>query len=264
MIDLSITRDPKWIKAREKLWKPISKYLKDGLRNDELEKVHKYFMMGDRKELDSFGVDADAAAFCWFPIQNPEAWDYLFQNVIKDQKYFEYFFYFSFEDLTHRALSAEQQLVMWDYFAGNVFQPVVTSRVPVGKKGELVNFNVDKGRITASFYCFIHDWASSKKDHSNYKMIHRINYLITLLPYMSDQEFEVKDNFGNLVSQAAFCLREIFIRVCFPHYKIKKKLDGEKLVIFETFILSLKEKLDSAEMPVAMRKLWEEIKADKL
>jgi hypothetical protein len=39
VIDLTIIKDPDWIKKREELWKPISKMLSEDLRKKDLEKV---------------------------------------------------------------------------------------------------------------------------------------------------------------------------------------------------------------------------------
>ncbi len=106
MIDLSITKDPKWIKAREKLWKPIGKSLSEDLREEDLEKVRNYFMTGTLRSGEQM---SDGAKISWFPIQTPEAWDYLFQHVVKNEQEFIDRFYFSFCDLSNRALNAEQE-----------------------------------------------------------------------------------------------------------------------------------------------------------
>lgn len=71
MIDLSITKDPKWIKAREKLWKPIGKRIAEDLRKDELEGVHHYFMTGQELPGHPMG---DGASISWFPILCNRQW----------------------------------------------------------------------------------------------------------------------------------------------------------------------------------------------
>jgi len=95
VIDLSITQDAKWIKAREKLWKPIAKSMREDLRQDEIDKIHNYFMTGTVRvgeELSDVDLKflTDGAAFCWHPIQTPESWDYLFQHVVKDEQQYAY------------------------------------------------------------------------------------------------------------------------------------------------------------------------------
>ena len=257
MIDLSITKDPDWIKHRENLWKVIAKDLKEGLRKKDLEKVHHYFMTGSLRDGETL---TDAAAFGWFPIQTPDAWDYLFQYVIKDKKYYEYFFYFSFADLSHRALNLDEELAMWDYFAGNAFQPIVTSRVPVGMEGNHVSFEVDKGEVAAVFWCFVDDWANGKKLNNNYKMNSRINYLLTMLNHINDEECLQKDNNGNPASRAVYAIRGIFRSVCCPQFGVKQELDADSLRIRQEFFSGFRLKLDETPMPSAMKQLWEETK----
>lgn len=136
MFDLSITKDPVWIKKREEQWKIVSKSLGENLRKKQLEVIHHYFLTGEIKEGES--ISSDGAKFSWFPIQTPESWDYLFEYVIKDPQEFEDKFYFQFEDLSERALTFDEELAMWDYFCGDRFNPIITSRIPIGKEKKLL------------------------------------------------------------------------------------------------------------------------------
>lgn len=257
MIDLSITKDPDWIKKREEIWKPISKMLGEDLRKKDLEKVHHYFMTGSLREGETL---TDAAAFGWFPIQTPAAWDYLFQHVIKDKKYYEYFFYFSFENLSHRALSQEEELAMWDYFAGEKFKPVVTSKVPVGEAKEFVSLDVDKDNVASKFGLFFKNWAGGFNASNEPKHVRRINYWIEMLEAIGNEIFIEKDSHGDPSSDLGYALALAFKRVCRPEYATHAPLSEESISIRKRFFAELRDKLDNLEMPPEMKAIWESTK----
>ena len=257
MIDLSITKDPDWIKKREEIWKPISKMLGEDLRKKDLEKVHHYFMTGSLREGEAL---TDAAAFGWFPIQTPAAWDYLFQHVIKDKKYYEYFFYFSFENLSHRALSQEEELAMWDYFAGEKFKPVVTSKVPVGEAKEFVSLDVDKDNVASKFGLFFKNWAGGFNASNEPKHVRRINYWIEMLETIGNEIFIEKDRHGDPLSDSGFAIALAFKRVCRPEYATQAPLSEESISIRKQFFAELRDKLDNLEMPSEMKTIWESTK----
>lgn len=257
MIDLSITKDPDWIKQREELWKPISSMLGENLREKDLEKVHNYFMTGSLRGGETL---TDAAAFGWFPIQTPTAWDYLLQYVIKDKKYYEHFFYFSFEDLSHRALNPEEELAMWDYFAGEKFNPVVTSRVPVGEKKEFVSLTVDKRNINSKFGLFFKNWASGYNLTNEPKHIRRINYWLDMLGTIGDDVFLEKNSDGEPTSKLGFSVSLAFERVCRPEYATHVSLSPESIDIRRRFFAELRGKLDDLDMPPEMKAIWESTK----
>lgn len=260
MIDLSITKDPDWIKHREKLWETVAKDLKEGLRKDNLEKVHRYFLTGDHSQLASFGIDAEAGNFTWFPIQTPAAWDYLFQYVIQDKKYYEHFFYLSFENLSVRALSTEEELAMWDYFAGEKFNPVVTSRVPVGEKKEFVSLTIDKRNINSKFGLFFKNWASGYNLTNEPKHIRRINYWLDMLGTIGDDVFLEKNSDGEPTSKLGFSVSLAFERVCRPEYATHVSLSPESIDVRRRFFAELRGKLDDLDMPPEMKAIWESTK----
>lgn len=257
MIDLSITKDPDWIKKREEIWKPISKMLGEDLRKKDLEKVHHYFMTGSLKEGEAL---TDAAVFGWFPIQTPAAWDYLFQHVIKDKKYYEYFFYFSFENLSHRALSQEEELAMWDYFAGEKFKPVVTSKVPVGEAKEFVSLDVDKDNVASKFGLFFKNWAGGFNASNEPKHVRRINYWIEMLETVANEVFVEKGSDGDPSSKLGFSISLAFQRICRPEYATQAPLSEASISIRKRFFAELRDKLDNLEMPPEMKAIWESTK----
>ena len=256
MFDLSITKDPEWVKKREEQWKVVSQSLKENLRKKQLEVIHHYFLTGEIKEGES--IKSEGAKFDWFPIQTPESWDYLFQYVIKTPQEFEDRFYFQFEDLSGRGLTFEEELSMWDYFAGSEFKPVITSRVPVGNDNKIVSFEVVIEKVLAKFNLRIRFLISGKeKIPKKWKI--NINYLLTLLKEFKDEScFSIKDNDGDFLSQSAYLVGAIFNRVCNPKYDIA---DIEKINKCREFIGFLFDNFDNLDMPPAMKNLWEETKA---
>jgi hypothetical protein len=267
VIDLSITKDPKWIKTREKLWKPIGKSMKENLRQDEIDKIHNYFMTGTVRvgeELSDADLKflTDGAAFCWHPIQTPESWNYLFQHVVKDEQQYAYWFYFSFGDLTHRALSAEQQLAMWDYFAGDVFQPEVTSRVPVGKKGEKVSFKVDKALVASHICRFFYGWATGLYKGESPKHVHRINYYFSLLNTLTNEDFFEKAYDGFPVVKVGRYVFQAFLDICNPQYS--KKFTDQQIETRNQFFEFLYNHFENMEMPSEMRAVWEKAKKGEI
>ncbi|MBK8186750.1 MAG: hypothetical protein IPK77_05585 [Cellvibrio sp.] len=261
MIDLSITKDPKWIKAREKLWKPIGKHLSEDLRKEDLDKIHNYFMTGELRNGEKI---ADGAAFCWHPIQTPESWDYLFQYVVKDEQQYAYWFYFSFCDLSNRALNAEQELAMWDYFAGDVFQPEVTSRVPVGQKGEKVSFRVDKSTVASHIGRFFNQWATGVYKHKSPKpkYVDRINYYLSMLATLTNEDFLEKGFDGYPASEVGGCVTLAFVRVLWPKYS--EKFTEEELAERKQFFEFLRNYFENMDMPSEMRVMWEKVKKGEI
>lgn len=256
MLDLSITKDLAWIKKREEQWKIVSPSLSENLRKKQLEVIQHYFLTGEIKAGEN--ISSEGAKFDWFPIQTPEAWDYLFEHVIKKPQEFEDRFYFQFGDLSNRALTFEEELAMWDYFAGDTFEPIVTSRVPVGSEKKIVSLEVDITKILSKFNLHLR-FVISGQEEIQEKWIIKIDYLLSLLKEFKDEScFHVKDSEGELVSYAAYCVGAIFKRVCNPKFDIKEEVKLEKVKEFISFLFDKFEKMD---MPPAMRNLWEETKA---
>lgn len=257
MIDLSVTKDPDWIKKREEMWVPISKMLSEDLRKNELDKVHHYFMTGTLRPGEAM---SDGAKFSWFPIQAPDAWDYLFQYVIKDPKEFQHRFYFSFEDISHRALNPDEELAMWDYFAGEKFSPVVTSRVPVGEAKEFVSLEIDKRNVNSKFGLFFKNWAGGFVVSNEPKHIHRIHYWLDMLETVANEVFVEKGSDGDPSSKLGFSISLAFQRVCRPEYATQAPLSEESISIRKQFFAELRDKLDNLEMPSEMKTIWESTK----
>lgn len=256
MIDLSITKDPEWIKSREVVWSSLEEDFKEGLRKKELQELKTYFFSGVFPGQRDF---ADRAYFKWFPLQTPEGWDYVFEYLVKHEKVFEDSFYAALGDLTGSGLFPEQELAMWDYFAGEEFQPIVTSRVPVGKSANKVSLNVDIGNIAAEFKLFMDRWNSgSCEDEPKWKK--RINYFISFVTSLPDTSFIRRED-GKPSTREGRCIKMVFNAVCNPAYGDgDHMLDGEKLEARKNFTNYLFGVFDYMDMPPNMKSVWEEAK----
>jgi hypothetical protein len=257
MIDLSITQNPDWIKKREELWKPIEASYKEHLRKNEIEPIHHYFMTGTLRPGDNLSEEIQ---FDWFPIQNTEAWDYLYQNAVKNTKTYEKQFYFQFDDLSKRALNHEQELEMWDYFSGDTFKPVVISRVAIGNVGSPFHLVVDKANVIAKFSMNIKGIGDNKKAYTP-KWMERISYFLTLLPTLDDEHFQRKTKFSDFNSREGELIKYIFRFLFKPKFSLDLlDVDSEWIEKRIGYLEELKLKLELVEMQPAMRELWEETK----
>ena len=258
MIDLSITKDPEWIKSREIVWNYLEEDFKEGLRKKELQELKTYFFTGVFPGQRDF---ADRAYFKWFPLQTPEGWGYVFEHLVKQEKVFEDSFYAALGDLTGSGLSSEQELAMWDYFAGEEFQPIVTSRVPIGKAANKISLNVDIGNIAAEFKLFMDRWNSGSCDDEP-KWKRRINYFISFVKSLPDASFIRRED-GKPSMREGRCIKMVFNAVCNPAYGDDDHvLDGEKLEIRKNFTNYLFGVFDYMDMPSNMKSVWEEAKKD--
>lgn len=256
MFDLSITKDPEWIKQREALWKPIEENYKQHLRKKDIEPIRHYFMTGT---LYPGHTLSEGAQFDWFPIQNTEAWNYLFQNVIQDPLVYEKHFYFQFEDLSNRALTHEQELEMWNYFVGDVFNPTVVSKVPIGKPGGLYSFSVDKANILATFKLCLSGLKGDQISKSA-KWIKNINYFITLFPQIADENFERKTKYSDFNTRLGNITKYLFIFFMKPKFEVDLKDDATWLENRLKYLDEIRVRLETVEMQPAMRQLWEDTK----
>lgn len=194
MIDLSFTKDPEWMAARETSWLIVEEELKRGLRKKGLSLLKSYYMTGALPE----EVDYSAITiFGYFPLQTPEGWDYIFEALITASNGFECVFLDNFRGLSDAVYFSGSEIELWDYFLGPVFEPTITSRVPVGKAGEKVTLQLDPldmfCRIIPGIFGFLERGGSG--DHP--KWIQRVDYFWSLWPYITDVCFSDSDKERN-------------------------------------------------------------------
>ncbi len=260
MIDLSVMRDPVWIEHRKALWQEQEVEFKQYLRKKDLKEIEDYFMSAILAENDTLG---DAAKFAWFPIQNTDGWNYLFENIIEGPQFFEEQFYFQFNDLSKRALTLEQELEMWDYFAGKEFQPGVTSKVPVGKEKELVKIVVNKESLVSAFNVVFKGFTSTK-DIREQKWIRRLDYFTSMLPYIEEANFERKRNIGDFPTRTGRLIGSLFKFLFKPKFGKELGVTQEWIENHLVYLQELIEIIDQVDMQPSMRKVWEDSKSKGL
>lgn len=251
MIDLSITKDSDWIKSREVVWSSLEEDFKEGLRKKELQELKTYFFSGVFPGQRDF---ADRAYFKWFPLQTAEGWDYVFEYLVKHEKVFEDSFYAALGDLTGSGLFPEQELAMWDYFAGDKFRQEVTSRVPVGKEGKMVSFSVDREKIGSLVCGSVNSWLKGGYSN-NPKWIKRSDYYFSFIENLKDEEFIPNDR-GSPVSNGAY-----FVKALMSHmysFNPAQNMDEEGIKVRIEFLQSARARLAKMDMPPRMKDLWKQ------
>lgn len=254
MIDLSITKNPEWIQSRQAVWETLEEDFKEGLRKKELQELKTYFFTGVFPGQRDF---PDRAYFKWFPLQTPEGWDYVLQYLVSEGKVFEDSFYASLGDLTGSGLTPEQELMQWDYFAGEEYKPTITSRVPVGKEKKIVSFNVDAGKIAAKFSLGIKGWLSGTYVDEP-KWIKKINYFTSFISQLPDSTFE-KDGDGEFIHRAAKAIKSIF-KALIDSQLIVDSSGHELTEEKKRFLVAFPIILDNLDASQGLKTLWKEAK----
>ena len=258
MIDFSITKDPKWIAQRELTWKSLEEDFKEGLRGRELDDLKSYFFTG---VVPGGRRYPDLALFNWFPIQAAEGWDYVFQRLVQKQQSFEEIFYFSFESLSHRAFDDSQELELWSYFTGDVFNAEIKSRVPVGFDNKFVNFSLNYEKLGKSIGRSINSWLAGYFGEKP-KWIKKQNYYFDFVGTFENSFFDV-DSYGDPVSAAAYILKKQmnYIFVFGEEFSFDEPVGESGMYSRKCFLSNLRDYLDSMKMPPLMKKTWEEVKS---
>ncbi|WP_394202310.1 hypothetical protein [Marinagarivorans algicola] len=147
--DLSFTKKPKWIAERETHWGPIEGFLKENNRKKVVEQLKKLFFTG---VIDNPEDVREGFAILYYPLQTAEAWDYLFQDVRLNPKCFKEFMNASLMGSYNEKFfwDDEARLRFFDYFHPATYQPVIKSRVPIGREQKVVEVEVKANELLAS------------------------------------------------------------------------------------------------------------------
>ncbi|MBK8969879.1 MAG: hypothetical protein IPM37_00360 [Hahellaceae bacterium] len=184
VIDLSFTKDPQWIAEREKLWGPLEEILKPEIRRKELEAVRKYFFTGEQTK--EYPL-RDGERVGYFPLQTAEGWDYAYRDLVSLQDVFrQELEMWIFNQSSTR--TPEQDLAYWDYFFGPTFEPIVRSRVPVGRAGKIVEVKLNSMRVLGAILAGFVNWVNGSYGNRP-KWVERKDYLSSLFPYISNDCF---------------------------------------------------------------------------
>lgn len=261
MIDLSFTKDEEWITERKKIWNKWSPRLEKTLTPQQLSVVEKYFMTG--QESAEYKL-SDGALLDYFPLQTAEGWDYVFENYIVKESEYRDFLNESLQDRSDIELfphKVSSELERWDYFFGEEFEPVIKSRVPVGREQKVIELELDPfdifRRIAPGITGFLEKGLSGDWP----KWVERQDYFWSLWQYVDDNCFDEEDDYTTRGDVAHYCRRLMNSVVSIDKDEDYEDLCGTR----SKFISMMEKKIDSMYEALCpkLRKLWDEVKAKK-
>lgn len=254
-IDLSFTKDPEWIKQREVLWEPRGKDLKSNFSKKEIADIKQYFMTG----IVGNTYQEDAGKLGYFPVQSPEGWDYVLENMIGKPEFFRSSINQTFQDRSDVLFMAPYELAKWDYFLGETFEPTITSRVPIA--GEKVTLELDPHDVFCRIIVEIVVFIERGTGGDNPKWLQRIDYFWSLFPLLSDDCFIDKGRRSKSTKSI------VLLKYVLPHIvKFQPEVNfDDPNQTRPKFLKMMEEKLDELypQLCPKLQALWDETKAKK-
>lgn len=250
MVDLSFTQDPQWIEARKKVWLPIRKDLSDTSRKKHLDQLEHYVMTGD---LDGLSL-GDGSKFLYFPLQNEEGWDYVFQHLIKKTEAFEDIFYMEVFSEHHLGILSEQQeLDLWDYFLGDTYEPIIRSRVPLKPTGEIYEMKVDCFRVVQLISSQLLGYCYSGKFSNQPKWIVKLEYFYSAFSALTEADMQGQHQLKNMCNLIEFLL-DMAVHDLEPDERVDDPDQNR-----EKFLQDFAEKMATfPHLPAAIQQIFEE------
>ena len=260
MLDLSFTNDPQWQAERERLWQGIEKDLKANFRRKELNVIKHYFFSGEL--LEGYTI-SDGARFSYFPLQTNDAWDYILEEKLRSSASFEQILFDNFRDYSMEPHKAPYELMRWDYFLTETFEPEVKSRVPVGREKEIVSITLDPLRVFSMIQASISKFLNSGACGNWPKWIDRPKFYWGLWNYITDDCFERNDADENDSGATSVYFVENFLAST-VEYKPRKDFPDPNQTR-PKFLALLAEKMDEMydDLCPRLQQLWDETKAKK-
>lgn len=253
MVDLSFTKDAKWIEERKQHWLPIRKSLSEDFRKKDLDKIEHYFFTGD---LSGYKL-TDGAKFSYFPLQSPEAWDYILQDLLSDAASLEDIIYYHvIHDLSDRGLyTFEQELQFWDYFIGERYEPIVKSRVPIKPTGQIAEVKLDLCRVLSVILSMLGGYCYYAKFDNQPKWVVKIEYLYSALDALQGANVESSQHFEHVCTLVSMLLD---LAVDFTPRKVADDPDKNR----EKFVMSFAQKMATlSNLPEPLKAIWDERKS---
>ena len=78
--------------------------------------------------------DGNTSLLEWFPLVDVEGWDYVLSELTPRADIYQYEFYRSILGPAHGTSGIDSKSRYFDYYHPSEFQPLLRSRVPVGKE----------------------------------------------------------------------------------------------------------------------------------
>ena len=185
--DLSFTENPTWKQEREVLWAPLEVTLKEAYRKKDIAARKIYFFTGEiTNDFKEGGkVEGDTSLLEWFPLPEAAGWDYVLSELTPRADIYEYEYYHSILGPAYGISGMDSKLRYFDYFHPSMFQPLVRSRVPVGKEGSIVEFTADPIKICENMASqFIGFILKDRQTHCYF----RRKYFFDLLSVLNDEK----------------------------------------------------------------------------
>lgn len=255
-IDLSFTKDPEWIKQRDISWETWARDFKGDFNKKEIADMKQYFMTGIVG--DSYGDDSGKLHY--FPLQTPEGWDYVFQNIItNNESSFKYELNLVFQEGDSASFLTPYELAKWDYFLGETFEPTITSRVPIA--GEKVVLELDPFDVFCRIAPGITGFLERGDSGDWPKWIQRADYFWSLWLFVTDDCFDEEDDFTTKGDAAHYTRRLINSIICID----KDQEYDDPNQTRPKFLKIMEEKLDELypQLCPKLQALWDETKAKK-
>ena len=254
-IDLGFTKDPEWIKQREVLWEPRGKDLKSNFSKKEIADIKQYFMTG----IVGNTYQEDAGKLGYFPVQSPEGWDFVLENMIGEPEFFRSSINQTFQDRSDVLFMAPYELAKWDYFLGETFESTITSRVPIA--GEKVTLELDPHDVFCRYSTGVIDFIKRWDGGDLPKHIQRIGYYWSLWPYITDACFS-EENSRSSSAKTIARIGVIFSQII--EFKPRVEFDDPNQTR-PKFLKMMEEKLDELypQLCPKLQALWDETKAKK-
>ena len=182
--DLSFTQNPQWISEREEHWKPIEDFLKENNRKKVVDQLKNIFFTGVIVNPEDI---KEGFAILYYPLQTAEAWDYLFQDTRLAPKCFKDYMSAplmgSYNDKFFWEAGA--RLRFFDYFHPATYQPVIKSRVPIGREQKVVEIELDVYELFGSMCSKLSQFVN---DGNPTILTQRLEYFFSTLDNIGDLE----------------------------------------------------------------------------
>lgn len=179
--DLSFTQCPEWIAEREERWKPIEAFLKEDNRLARVKTIKKYFMTG---VCEDFELAKGGSIVLYCPLQTAEGWDWAFQNLkLLSPCYSRYWKSSLNNNFSDFFWDKEARLRFFDYFHPATYQPVIASRVPIGREQKVVEIELD---VYELFGIMIAQMSGFVRKNERPILLTRMEYFFSCLDALGD------------------------------------------------------------------------------
>lgn len=245
--DLSFTQNPQWISEREEHWKPIEDFLKENNRKKVVEQLKNIFFTG---AIDNPEDIKEGFAILYYPLQTAEAWDYLFQDPRLAPRCFKDYMSASLMGSYNEKFfwDDEARLRFFDYFHPTTYQPVIKSRVPVGRDKEFIAIDVD---VCELFAMMCGRMGNYLRRGLPSVLLHRLDYFFSCLDELGD----LSQSNVDVVSDCRHYV-ERFARQYY-NFTPKKKLDDDSQQ--KAFLTRFHNHIANNPVHPSIKTIWQKV-----